>query len=289
MSIVAFEKIPIKPPHGNVPIMGSYDSVWGFFIFGQTIENQYNENQFYTSRPTFSIYGSFTCDAEGSLDPSIMVNGTPEPTASFARITNRYNALVAQFAEKAKATPPDSPDDWFGENDPRMILLPEPLRDANNRRIYALPTGISIEEGRYGVAIKYQATLAAGVLPPAVLLVNGFPAWMGRINITGQRPIIERTRLISAEGSLIHIMNYERPSVTVTGVLPIPENDGLIGDRARLFAESLLDGYMTIDMHRCVPGGAVVQGLYKNLTVDTPTIDIRPAERGMSFSVRGLI
>lgn len=289
MSLVSFERIPVVSSYEVPPGMSQYDDVWGFFIFTQNVENIYNDVNQYASQIEYTISGAFTCDAENGIDNSIINDEVVDYPKAFRAITTRYNALQALFASKATSQQPDDPSLWYGEHDPRCIALPDPLRDANNNVIYALPSSISIEAGNFGHFIKYQATLAGGQMPDALLVINDMPINGGQIQMSGHHPNIVRHQLISAEGSLMHVKNYSPPRVSISGAIPHGDNENIIGSQAKIFAQSLMSGTMKVDLQRWTSDGLVLQRLFSNLIIDVPSIEIKPYDTMTQFTVGGII
>ena len=289
MRIVSFDRIPRTIPHGVPPIVEQYDTTWGFFSFGKTVENQFSETQSYRSAGSFSIQGMFTVDAEVALDPTLAPGGQIDYTTSFARLTARYENLRAMLEAAAKADRPDVADDWYGPTDPRVIALPSPLVDINNNAVYGFPNGVNIEEGRYGVLIRYQATLQIPDNIPAMTLVNDIPLWQSRLSIQPPKPIIFKERPILAEGSLIWIRNYERTYVGVSGIIPMKVGPSVYGADTLAFQRSLEGGTISIKIRKWTSRGIIEQLLYSNLLIDSPSVDVRKTELGASVSIKGLV
>ncbi len=280
MPIANFNAIPITGPGDQIPVLSRYDPIWGFYTFRQLLENTFNDAQVYHSRAVFQIDGAFTCDAE-EVDPDA------DPAGALIALTTKYEALEALFSAAGAAARPIDTADWFTATDARCIQLPTPIADKLGHRLHAIPLGLTLIEGQYALTLRYSATLGEPQVPSSILLVNGFALNDAQVQIDPPKPIVTRHRMVAGEGSMVNIRNYTQPTISVSGVMPSRAGE-LLSERAVALSQSLLAGFMELKRVRWSPTGLVVTTLYSNLPVDSPSVDIRPNDRGVSVSVKGL-
>lgn len=279
MPLADFASIPTVGPATALPALSYYDPTWGFFTFSQRLSTTYNDARAFRSRATFQISGEFTCDAE-QIDPDTNASD------AFLALTAKYEHLESMFANAGKQPQPNNPAAWFTAADTRCIRLPDPIKDSAGNALYVLPEHLQLMEGQYALSLRYQASLVEGDLPAATILLNNLPLNDSEIVIEPPKPIATRHRMVAGEGSLIQVRNYTRTTVSVSGVMPLAAGESL-SDACKTVMESLVNGTFSLAMYKWAPGGAAITTLFNDLAVDSPTVDIRPVDRGVSVSVKG--
>ena len=270
---------PIDSGTGQRPTL--YDPTWGYFLFGQRMGFEYSEADAYASRAQFTIEGTFTAAAEAAVAGAVL----PTEQEQFDRLVAKLEALEGMFAARAGQEPPVNVEQWFTELDPRILWLPEPLRDKAGNRVAAMPGSIEVEKTRFPVEIRYRATLLEAKLPPVKLLVNDVPIDVGTVTITPPNPKLHRHRLVAAEGAVVQIGGYGSLRLHVRGRVPNPARpDKLLSDSTRVLAQQMTEGRVSIRVAEPGEAGLKKSTVWDKVLVQGPSVEVVPEDGGVAVA-----
>lgn len=254
MAVVDFEQIHRIAPaqassvRGNSTSMGAttdatrstlYDPRWGYFLFGQSISCEYDENWAYQDLATFTVTGVFSREAEGLSDSA--------DEAAFNRLVAKYMALEGVFEAARTAAAPTAYPQWATADDKRCVELPAPLRDKDGKAIQAFPAGLRIEKGQYANEIRYTAVLREARQSAAKLVVNGVVLDNAEVTVTCPEPVFAHHPIVGTSGEVLQLKYYKTMEVGVSGTLPLVAAGAAVGDDAHKIAASLDDGKMKVE------------------------------------------
>jgi hypothetical protein len=296
MAIVDFNAIQKVMPSEAQPLsdetaaMGSvnalnrttlYDPFWGYFTMRQHVNFIYNEADAYQDVAEFQIRGVFTANAELQND------GHADP-AAFAALTAKLSSLEAAFEVAGMSQPPSDPEAWFGPNDPRCIVLPEPLRDADGNRIYAVPASVEVEQTRFPVSVAYVATLREAKISHAKLRLNDIIIDNGVVTIVPPAPLLKIHSMVRARGAVLQVKNYSTTEIECSGTVPC--NTGQVAMPAKL--KSLIDGLAEgqLDASVLVPKAdrtVEVIEVFTGLDAESHSVDLGFRESLATVQVKG--
>jgi hypothetical protein len=309
MSIVAFDKIgSIRPQHagslsggvnGSTPVSPVldvnsersqiYDPLWGYFIFGQSIEIVYGDDRTYRDTAVFTISGTFTIGAELGVHDSNTI--AESDTVRFNTLINKFKALEAALVAAANADAPINFLSWGGASDPRTVALPEPLRDKNGAEVWAFPESIDILPGRFTESLTYHVTLREAKVPAYKLRVNNTILDNATLSIQLPAPILHRTRAVACAGEILQVENYTVLECEATGSIPNPDSaTDVVGPTARsLFNEIDVDGTVNLNVLRKNQSDAPQQDvrIFSLMDVDAGTgFEAQVQARQTAISIR---
>lgn len=215
------------------PVVGGtrlnlYDSLWGYFTFGQSTSFSYDDTDAYQDVGSFTIDGSFTHNAEVSL------GAVDSETGRFLALSAKYDALEKFFSDKANEKAPEDYSLWGTALDPRCIALPNPLRDKDGDVIYALPESLTVSQSRYPSSINYSAVLNEARFYGSKILVNDLLVDNGSIQIEVSSPELTMHDVVAASGSIIQFKNWTNNSYSLSGTIPNNQaNDGTVSEKLK--------------------------------------------------------
>jgi hypothetical protein len=293
MALVDFSSIPTYPisttlpsDYGDVspsgspnPVLSNYDATWGFFLFEQSVNFQYNSEGTYKSSATFTITGTFTTHASPPA-------GSPPFTDEqrFNALKDKYNDLVASLDAVYAQDPPADLADYGTINDPRVVPLPDPLRNAASGVVYGRPVSIDVEESRWPEYIRYSAVLQEVSSIGGKATVGGLVVDNGVITINAEKPRFKVQRFPFANSEEIYFGGFDPRVYQLSGVLPsVPAASDLSTADIKQLIQDLMDGQVTIGKKV----GNVQTDLWTNLYVSQSSVDIQktPDGKGTSVSV----
>jgi hypothetical protein len=295
MSVVDFSSIPTYPvdttlpsdygevsPSGAVPnpVSARYDSRWGFFLFEQSIDFTYNPAGTYKSGATFTITGTYTANAtppSGVRPP----NGWTDEQ-KFNRLKDHYNGLVAVFDSVYNQDPPTDLSQYGTASDPRVIALPDPLRNAASGVVYGRPVSLQVEESRWPEYIKYSAVLSEVSVIGGKATIEGKVLDDARVTITAKKPRLRVQKFPFANSEEVYFGGFDPRVYQISGILPsIPEQANLSSPEIRELIQDLMDGRATIGRQI----GATLTPLWSDLFVDQSSVNIQKTPDGKGTAV----
>lgn len=294
MALVSFAKInqvmaSQVTPIGSSPAAGGttdsarpnlFDPFWGYFVFGQTLECNYNDANVYLDVGKFTIQGVFTPNAVG-VDPAA------SDQAAFNAMVAKYTALETAFEAMTKAAAPDNYAQWGTANDPRCIALPVPLVDKDSHKVYALPLSLQLEKGTFGAEIRYVATLREAKMPLAKAVINGFVVDNCVLTITLPSPQFARHQIAGTSGEVLQLKHYQSMEVDISANLPLLVVSQAISDQAKALTESLTFGTMTLETTLLTGTGFTTVTVFDGLDIiDDPSVDFDYNAQVMSIAVK---
>ena len=293
MSVVSFERIrkiypgdartmdAASPDSGDVPLgdlelsaRGSgrttlYDDRWGYFLFGQEIDFEFQDTDTYISSARFTIEGRFTRNAEfASREP------TAGDIASFTALVARYTALQTLLEACGRADAPADLSQWGTAADPRCIALPAPLLDKSGNLVYAIPEELTAQPGQWPFEIAYRCTLREAKFPAAKLIVNNAMLDGAVVTITYPKPMMVRHSLVGCCGEVLQVKNYSATEIGIQGTVPAAPGSG---ERVGVVASGHFVGHVSREMIKALEADKVDVAV---AVVTSSGTDVRPLWTG---------
>jgi len=257
-----------------------YDPLWGYFTFEQRSQCIFGEGQTYNTQATFSIRGVFTANAEQVQDQSESVMMTT--------LIAKLNALEAKFLEAAGADAPEDYANWGTATDNRVIVLPEPLRDKDGNRVYALPAGLQVRPAPFVHSIAYEATLLEAIYPAAKLKINDTMLDNGVVTIVPPQPILSVSPLVGAKGAAISCKNYMPREIHLAGTMPYnPRPGNALPENTKSLIISIQDSGMDVKTVERLDSGVVENVLWSGLDAEGPEVSVDYRNQVVQVAVRG--
>jgi len=241
-----------------------YDSLWGYFTFGQSVQFVYerNDNK-YSTTERFNIHGIFTINAEEGK----IINSTPSNDAiNFDKIKSKYEQLENYFNQTQNKLPPNSLDLYFTNQDERCIMLPEILKDKEGKNVYARPLNLQIEQTTWPSHIIYTAELLGESTELCKLVINDTILDDGVLDITFRKPRIKMVNYTFASNSDIFFHGWENRKINISGTLNISHNEGQFASpELKDFLNQLATG--KVDIKKVVKGSNTKYTIYEDLFI----------------------
>jgi len=294
MAIVCFEKVNRILPEQVSPINSSgalgpttdptrptlFDPLWGYFVFGQVIHCNYDEDQAYQSLAQFTITGTFTPNTLGFDDQA-------GDASVFAAMAAKLNELENTLQTATQALAPRSYNEWGTASDPRCIALPKPLVDVSGDTVYGIPLSFRIEKTQFPVEIKYQAVLQEAKFPNVKLMVNDYLLDDGVVTITLPAPVFAEHEIVGASGKVLQLQHYKTMEVDVQGNMPLVEEGRSLSSDMKALAASLYDGTMDLALALRNTTSLHIHPLWTSLAVtDDTNVDVDYLQQRQTVSIR---
>lgn len=251
----------------------TYNTLWGYFAFAQTIQFEYSQVGLYKTVGEFKINGVI-----------VPQSGTTDED-KFNSVKTQYNALADAFRACIGYTAPSDLTLYGTSSDSRCIALPSPLVTAASGTVYAQPMSLSIEETQWPSMLKYTAVLKEATAIEVAIVVDTIPIQNAVVTIELETPRLSTQKYAFANSEELFFNGWNPRSFSINGMITMPSGfaagSTLAVTEVKSMINNLMDGKVTVSKKV----GNTVTALFSDLFIEQSSVNIEKTNNAEGFPI----